>query len=316
MADQIFAVIGATGAQGGGTARALLARPDRRFAVRALTRKTSSDAAQALAAAGAEVVAADLDDRDTLRAALVGATALFAVTNFWEHMSPDRELTQAAHIAAAADDAGVKHVVWSTLEDTRQFIPLDDDRLPTLMERFKVPHFDAKGEADALFRDRSFATTFLYTSFYWDNLIGFGMGPKRNAEGTLDFVLPMGDRPLPGIVAEDIGACAAALMARGPDGREQSVGISAGHLTGAQMAAALSIALGESVRHVSPTRAQYAAFGFPGADDLANMFAFKALCNEAFCARRPVEATRALVPGLTDFEGWLARHKAALMPAS
>ena len=146
-----IAVIGATEAQGGGVVRAILTDPERRFAVRAITRKTDSDKARALAAAGAEVVAGDADAPASLEHAFAGAHGAFLVTNFWEHFSAERELKQAAAMARATKAAGVAHVVWSTLEDTRLSFPLDDPRLKTLQGKYKVPHFDAKGEADAIF---------------------------------------------------------------------------------------------------------------------------------------------------------------------
>lgn len=307
-----FSIFGATGAQGGGVVRRLLARRDPHLRVRALTRAPASPAAQALAGRGAEIVRADLDDPRSLEAALAGSDAVFAVTNFWEHGSPERELAQARHIAHAVHQARVSHLVWSTLEDTRRYVPLDDARLPTLMQHYKVPHLDAKGAANALFRACGVPTTLLHTSFYWDNLIHFGMEPQPGPDGVLQFVLPMGDKPLPGIAAEDIGACAAELLLRGPQRETQSLGIAGEHLTGAQMAAQLAEALGRPVRHIDMSRAQYAALGFPGAEELANMFAFKREFNDEFCARRNVAASRALHPQLLDFRQWLARHAGAL----
>jgi uncharacterized protein YbjT (DUF2867 family) len=299
----LIAVIGATGAQGGGLARSILADPEHRFTLRAITRKPDGEAGRALAAQGAEVVAADLDDAASLTRAFTGAHGVFAVTNFWEHFSPERELAQAGNIARAAKAAGPAHVIWSTLEDTRLKVPLSDSRMPTLMGRYKVPHFDAKGEADALFS--GLPTTLLRTSFYWENLIHFGMGPRRDADGGLIFVLPMGDRKLPGIGVADIGACAYALFRRGKPVIRQTVGIAGEHLTGAEMAAALSRALGEPVRHVSMSFADYAALGFPGADDLANMFHYNHDFSAEFCASRPIDRTRELHPGLQSFSQWL-----------
>jgi uncharacterized protein YbjT (DUF2867 family) len=213
---KVIAVVGATGAQGGGLARAILDRPSDGFSVRALTRDPKADKARALAARGAEVVAADLDDAASLRAAFDGAYGAYCVTNFWEHFSPEKELAQARNLAKAAAAAGLKHVIWSTLEDTRRWVPLDDDRLPTLMKHYKVPHFDAKGEADHFFTEAGLPVTFLLTSFYWDNLIYFGSGPKRAPDGMLHLTLPMGDAKLPGIAAEDIGRCALGIL-RQPD---------------------------------------------------------------------------------------------------
>jgi uncharacterized protein YbjT (DUF2867 family) len=302
----VIAVVGATGAQGGGLAQAILNDPQKRFALRAITRRPEGAAARALAAQGAEVVAADTDDESSLLRAFAGAHGLYAVTNFWEHLSPEREIAQAGNMARAAKQAGVRHVVWSTLEDIRKFVPLHDARMPTLMGGYKVPHFDAKGEADALFA--GLPVTYLRTVFYWDNLIHFGMGPRRDAEGKLVFVLPMGERKMPGIAAADIGPCAFALFARGQEVIGRTIGIAGEHLSGAEMAAELSRALGEPVKHYPMPFADYAKLGFPGAEDLANMFQFYHDFETEFRASRPVEETRKLYPGVQSFRQWLERN--------
>jgi uncharacterized protein YbjT (DUF2867 family) len=308
--SQLIAVLGATGAQGGGLVRAILADPARTFAVRAISRRVDSPAARALAALGAEVVQGDLDDLPSLKRAFAGAHGVFAVTNFWEHFSPERELAQAGNIARAAQDVGAGHVIWSTLEDTRERVPLSDTRMPTLMNRYKVPHFDAKGEADALFL--GVPTTFLRTTFFWDNLIHFGMGPKRGADGKLNFILPMGDRKLAGIAAADIGSCALGILRRGPDFIGSTIGISGEHLTGAEMATALSTALAEPVHYLAIAPATYAKFGFPGADDLANMFQYYQDFSEEFLAQRPIALSRELHPGLMGFAQWLTLNRSRI----
>lgn len=306
---KIIAVVGATGAQGGGLARAILADAGGGFAARALTRKLDSDNARALAAAGAEVVAADLDDEASLVRAFEGAHGAYCVTNFWEHFSPEREQAQAAALARAAKAAGVAHVVWSTLEDSRRFVPLDDPRMPTLMGRYKVPHFDAKGEADHLFIDAGVPTTFLLTSFYWENLIFFGLGPKRGADGVLAWAIPLGSAKFPSIAVEDIGRCAYGVFKRGVSLAGQRVGVAGEHLTGAGMAAAMSAALGEPVRYQALEPAAFRGFGFPGAEDLGNMFQFNVEFADAFCAARDLAQSRALNPRLQSFAQWLAANK-------
>jgi uncharacterized protein YbjT (DUF2867 family) len=203
MRDQkIIAVVGATGMQGGGLVRALVNDRLGPFKALALTRSTTSDKAKALTTLGIQVVPADLDDLDSLKRAFIGAHGAFCVTNYWEHLSPQKELAQAKNLATAAKHAALRHVMWSTLEDTRRWVPLTDDRMPTLMQQYKVPHFDAKGEADKYFTELGVPTTFLLTSFYWDNFIYFGMGPKKNQDGLLAITFPMGDKKLPGIAAE------------------------------------------------------------------------------------------------------------------
>lgn len=307
--EQTIAVVGATGAQGGGFARAILDDPDSPFRVRALTRNPDSDRAAELARNGAEVVAADLDDPESLNQAFQGVYGAYCVTNFWEHLSPERELAQAENMARAAKKTGVKHVIWSTLEDTRQWVPLEDDRMPTLMGNYKVPHFDAKGEANRYFTSHEVPTTFLFTSFYWDNLINLGMGPKRQPDGGLAFTLPMGDKKLPGIASEDIGRCAYGVYRRNGKYISQAIGIAGEHLTGQEMAEALTEALGEEVRFNDITPEQYRGFDFPGAEDLANMFQFKRDFNEYYCGVRDLEKSRALNPQLQSFRDWLERNK-------
>jgi uncharacterized protein YbjT (DUF2867 family) len=307
--QKIIAVVGATGAQGSGLVRAILADREGGFKVRALTRDPSSDKGKALAAMGAEVVAADLDDGQSLERAFAGAYGAFCLTNYWEHFSPEKELAQATNMAKAAKAAGLKHVVWSTLEDTRRWVPLSDNRMPTLMGHYKVPHFDAKGEADEVFRREGVPTTFLLTSFYWDNFIYFGAGPQRTPDGKLALVFPLGDKKLPAIAAEDIGKAAYAVFKRGKEFINRTVGVAGEHLTGAQLAAGMSRALGQEIGYVDVPPEVYRSFGFPGADDLGNMFQFKRDFNDYFCGARDMAFARSLVPDLQSYEQWLARHK-------
>jgi uncharacterized protein YbjT (DUF2867 family) len=306
---KIIAVVGATGAQGGGLVRAILADRNGSFAVRAITRKPDSERAQALRSQGAEVVVADADDEASLERAFAGAHGVFALTNYWEHFSPERELAQARNQAQAAKNAGVQHVIWSTLEDTRKWIPLSDDRMPTLMGKYKVPHFDAKGEADGIFKQLGVPTTCLLTAYYWENLIFFGAGPQRGPDGVLAITFPMDDKKLPSIAVEDIGKAAYAIFKRGREFINRTVGIAGGHLSGAEMARALTEALGQEVRYNNVTPAVYRSFGFPGADDLGNMFQFKRDFNDYYRGARSLEFTRSLNPELQTFEEWLAAHK-------
>ena len=263
--------------------------------------------ARALAELGAEVVEADLDDPASLGRAFAGAYGGFFVTNFWEHFSPEREIVQAGNMARAAREVGLEHVIWSTLEDTRRRVPLSDPRMPTLQGKYKVPHFDGKGEADALFE--GLPVTYLLTSFYWDNLIHFGMGPKKGADGRLAFTLPMADKKLPGIAVEDIGRAAYGIFQRGAEFVGRRIGIAGEHLTGAQMAAALSRALGKQVVHDAATPAAYRELGFPGADDLGNMFQYKAEFEREFCGARDLALSRSLNPRLQTFAQWLDANK-------
>ncbi len=313
MAEKkIIAVVGATGAQGGGLVRAIMNDPSGGFSARAITRDVNSDKAKELAKLGAEVVAADVDDVESLKRAFAGAYGAFCVTFFWEHFSPEKELTHVKSMADAAKNASVEHVIWSTLEDTRKWVPLSDDRMPTLMGKYKVPHFDSKGQADHVFSEVGVPTTFLLASFYWENLIYFGMGPKKGPDGKLAMTFPMGDKKLPGIAAEDIGKCVYGIFKRGGEVIGKTIGIAGEHLTVAQMAEALTKALGQEVGYNDVPPEVYRGFSFPGADDLGNMFQFYRDFEQDVCGARNIDVTRGLNPSLKTFDEWLAQHKSRI----
>ena len=310
MAEKkLIAVLGATGAQGGGLVRAILSDPRGGFAARAITRDVNSDKARALAKLGAEVVAADIDDAASLQRAFAGAYGAYCVTFFWAHFSPEKELAEATAMAAAAKHAGLQHVIWSTFEDTRKWVPLADNRMPTLHGKYKVPHFDAKGEANQRFTDAGVPVTFLLTAFYWENFIHFGMGPAKGPDGSLGITFPLGDKKMAGIASEDIGRCAYGILKKGREYLGQTVGIAGDHLTGAQMAAAFSQALGRDVRYNAVPPDVYRGFGFPGADDLGNMFQFYRDFEPYFSESRSLTVSRALNPALLNFTAWLEQNK-------
>jgi uncharacterized protein YbjT (DUF2867 family) len=306
---KIIAVVGATGAQGGGLVRAILSDKGGPFAARAITRDVSSDKARELAKLGAEVVAGDVDDVESLKKAFKGAYGAYCVTFYWAHLSPEKEKANARAMAEAAKAAGIQHAIWSTFEDTRKSVPLNDTRMPTLLGNYKVPHFDAKAEANRFFTDLGVPTTFLLTSFYWDNMIFSGMGPKRGPDGKLAITLPMGDKKLPSMAAEDIGKCAYGIFKKGKEYIGKTVGVAGEHPTGTQIAAALTKALGQEVRYNDVPPDVYRSFGFPGADDLGNMFQFKRDFQQLYCGARDLGVSRSLNPALQTLDEWLARNK-------
>ena len=309
-AKKVIAVIGATGAQGGGLVRAIAGDRESPFAARAITRKPYSDKARALAALGVEVVAGDTDDASDLDRAFAGAYGAYCVTNFWEHFSADREFVQATNMARAAHKAGLEHIIWSTLEDTRKWVPLEDGRLPTLQGNYKVPHFDGKGSADGVFAREGVPTTYLLAAFYWENFIYFGAGPRKRANGDLSLDLPLGGAKLPGIAAEDIGKCAYGVFLRGTRTVGKRIGIAGEILSGPELAAKLARSLGRKVEFSDVPFAVYRGLGFPHAEDLGNMFQFQAILGDEFLRARDPGLARSLNPGLLDFDGWLAANPA------
>jgi len=305
---KLIVVFGATGAQGGGLARAILHDADGGFSVRATTRNVNSEKAKELAKLGAEVVTADIDDAATVQQALKEAYGAYFVTFFWAHLSPEREKAEAATYANAAKAAGLKHVIWSTLEDTREYVPLSDDRMPTLMGKYKVPHFDAKGESDKLFTEAGVPVTFLRASFYWDNFIFFGSGPKKGAEGKLALTLPIGKSRMAGVAAEDIGKCALGIFKKNGELIGKTVGIAGEYLSGQEMASSLSKALKQEVSYNEIPAAVFRGFGFPGADDLGNMFQFYDEFEKELNTIRDVAFSKKLNPDLQSFDQWLEKN--------
>jgi len=315
MTDKkIIAVIGSTGSQGGGLCHAILVDPNGGFACRAITRHPSKDKAKALAAKGAEVVQADLDDVESLKKAFAGAYGMYAVTNFWEHFSGEKEKIQAKNIAEAAKAAGVKHVIWSTLEDTRVLMTPDDKRMPILQEKYRVPHFDAKAEANAHFA--GLPTTFLVTSFYWDNLYMFGLAPKKDESGVYSWTFPMGSAKMPGIAAEDIGKIAYGIFKNGQQYMGKTVGIVGENLTLQEMSEKLTKGLGiGDVKYHAVEADVYRGFGFPGADEMGNMFQVYRDFERQVCGARSVETARSLNPQLQSFDQFILKNKAKIVAA-
>ena len=304
---KIIVVFGATGAQGGGLVRAILNDSNCEFTARAVTRDPNSDKAKALAKMGAEVVAGDIDDLEGMKRVLEGAYGAYFVTFFWAHLSPEKEMAEAKNMATAAKEVGLKHVIWSTLEDVRKWVPLDDNSMPNLHGNYKVPHFDGKGAADQYFLDAGVPVTFLLASFYWENLIYFGMGPKRGADGKLAITFPLGDKKMAGIASDDIGKCAYGIFKKGEELIGKRLGIAGEHLSCAEMAEGLSKALGEEVSYNEITPEQYRNLGFPGADELGNMFQFYR-DFDAYNDIRDVKFSKVLNPELLSFDMWLAEN--------
>jgi uncharacterized protein YbjT (DUF2867 family) len=313
---RIIAVTGATGAQGGGLVRAILDDPATPFAVRALTRNPDSPKAKEFASRGAEVVRVDLDDELSVRAAFAGVYGAYVVTNFWEQMTPEQEAKrsrtqmeqeQAQNAARAAKATGLRHVVWSTLEDTRpHFAYAGSD--PSNVERdFKVPHFDAKGEANSYFIALGVPTTFLETTFYYEAFLA-GMGPHRGSGGQLELTLPMGDSVMALVGAEDIGRTAYGIFKAGGRYVGRTVNLAGTHATGPQLAATFAKAFGEPVAYRPLTHDQMRSGGFPFAEETGNMFQFYTEAAESFVGQRDLDVARTLNPRLESLEDWVGEH--------
>ena len=274
---KVIAVVGATGAQGGGLARAILADRNGTFAVRAITRDPARMPHARSPTQGAEVVRPTRRRRECAEG-VCGCRRAYCVTNFWEHLSAEKEKAQASNLADAAKAAGVPHVIWSTLEDTRKLMAPGDTRMPMLQKDYRVPHFDAKAEADAYFA--GLPVTYLVTSFYWDNLYSFGLGPKKGDDGVYGWSFPMGQKRLAGIAAEDIGKVAYGIFKAGSQYIGKTVGIAGEFLTADEMSEKLAEGLGIKVKYTPSKRMCTAGLASP------------VRTNSATCSRSIATSTR------------------------
>ena len=205
-------------------------------------------------------------------------------------------------------------MIWSTLEDIRQFMKPDDKRMPMLQEKYRVPHFDAKAEANAFFKD--LPTTFLVTSFYWDNLYMFGLAPKKGDDGQLAWTFPMGTAKMAGIAAEDIGKVAYGIFKAGNEYIGKTVGILGEALTIDEMGKTLSKVLGVGpIKYNAVDADVYRGFGFPGADEMGNMFQAYRDFDKQMLAARSQATARKLDPALQTFEQFVTKQAAAIKSA-
>ncbi|KAG8546873.1 hypothetical protein GDO81_029642, partial [Engystomops pustulosus] len=156
---KVIVVFGATGAQGGSVATALL--EDGTFAVRAVTRDANKPAAAKLKESGAEVVCADLDDEKSVEAALSGAYGAFLVTNAFEGSKKDKEVLQGKLVADLCKRLNLEVVVYSGLENVRKITG----------GKLDVAHFDSKGEVEEYFRHIHCPMTSVRVAFYYENLL-------------------------------------------------------------------------------------------------------------------------------------------------
>jgi uncharacterized protein YbjT (DUF2867 family) len=275
-----IAVVGATGLQGGATVRALLRA---NVPVRALVRRTDSDAARALAEVGAHLVAADLDDPEGLSAAFTGVDGVFAMTTPGPDQRTDLEVTHGHAIADAAAAAGVPHVVYSSVGGAERHTG--------------IPHFDSKRDVEEYLIARGLSATFVRPVFFMDNFAQFAAPTTRDGTLTVRLPLPAGI-PLQMIAVEDIGEVAAAAVLDPDRVAGGSIEVAGDQLTGGQIAAAY--------QHRYDVTARYD----PLLIDVLNGNADQRAMFEWFAHppayQADIAATRALAPRTKTFEQWLA----------
>jgi uncharacterized protein YbjT (DUF2867 family) len=296
-------VIGATGLQGGAVARALVANG--KFDVCGVVRNTNSDEAMELTKLGVELIPADLDDLDSLKLAFKGAYGAFFVTDYWEHLSPDKEIQQIKNLAEAGKSAGLRLVVNSALEDTRNIIKPGSMRKTRL--DYYVPHFDAKGSCME-YVESHVPTIHLLTSGYYENFLNAGMRPELDNKGRLSISLPLAQAKCCLVAVEDIGKFAAKLFER-PDLIGQKLGIASQILNMDQVVNAFAKVFGKMFVYHDIELEKLALCDFPGADDLANMYQFLRDYSDICIQHRDMDTTKKILSDPKPLTTWLSEHK-------
>ena len=292
MSDKkIIAVVGATGAQGGGLVRAIMADPNGGFTARALTRDPESEGAKALAALGAEVVAVDIDDEASIRKAFEGAYGAFCVTFFWAHSRPSSSRSRPPPWRERPRRAGSSTSIWSTLEDTRDARAAGRRPHADAAREMEGPALRSKGSTNHVFTDAGVPTTFLKrrSTGRTSSTSAWARSAARTASCASRS--RSASAKMPGMAAEDIGKAAYGIF----KGGDAFIGKTVEHRRRAperrrdgRRRSRRRWARTSSTTTVSPD--VYRGFGFPGADDLGNMFQYKRDFEDSYrgaARRRP-----------------------------
>lgn len=289
---KLILVTGATGAQGGSVANALLLQKD--FSVRILTRNASSANALALKTKGAEVAVGDLDDIESLKKAMAGCHGVFGLTNFWEHFG--KEYSQGKNLIDAVAATNIKHFVLHTLTD---YGKLSGGKFP-------VPHCDGKAALQVYCDSLGLPATYVQLAFYYENFLNF-FPLQHGADDNWHFGFPQGDTKLAMASVEDLGEVVASIFNDPQTYIGRTVGVVAEDETCSSYAETMTSVFARRVVYNHIPRDVYAGFGFPGAEELANMFEVQRL----YILNRQAdkEESHRLNPGIQSFRSWLVKNK-------
>lgn len=298
MSKPIAVVIGATGAQGGSVARALLDK----YHVRTLSRDPSKPAAQALVGLGIEVIKGDIADAAACAEVLKGAEFAFLVTQFWEALDAGKEEREGKTFVDAVAAAGVKHFVFSALENVTE---VTNGRLT------KVAHFDGKGKIMAYIKSKGIPAVFVLLACYMENLTSFFV-PRPGPDGVLALTLPdMGGKLFNHVSVAETGKVVRAIDDQWEKYVGKEIPVVSELITVDDMCKKISDVLGVQVKYNPVPNEVFASFGFPGAEDLAEMFAFY---RDGPIDRDP-KTTLELFPEASNIETFAKNNKDSLLKA-
>ncbi len=295
--DKTILVTGATGAQGGSVAYYL--KKAGRFNVRGLSRDPESKKAAGLKEEGVEVVKGDLDDVESLLKAMQGCYGVFGVTNFWEHFLKEAE--QGKNLIDAAKESNIKHLVLSTLPSISK----------VTKGELKSPHFDIKAEHEDYARKLKINSTFIHVAFYYENFLTF-FPLKKGDDGNFHFGFPQGDTLLNGVSSEDVGGVVAPVFENPELYVGKTIPVLGDLLQSQTYADILSQVLGVKVIYDYIPREVFAKFGFPGAEEIADMFEFYRKYSPY--DEKDLAECRKIFPGIKTFETWMKASKEAFAP--
>ncbi|XP_078687411.1 nmrA-like family domain-containing protein 1 isoform X2 [Branchiostoma floridae x Branchiostoma belcheri] len=296
---KVVTVFGATGSQGGGVANALLEDP--KFKVRIVTRSASSDKAKALQERGAEVIEGNFDDASSLERALQGAYGTFVMTqhSFEDPDFDQLEIKQGKAVADAAKAAGVKHMVFSSLENVQKILG------------FPCLHLDSKAQIEEYMKSLGLPLTVVKYPGFYENYLSLRLVQKLE-DNTYELGYPLEGAGMHGVSVADAGFAVRAIFENRAEWLGRTVGFSAEKLTIQQHADILSKHL--APRAFKPSKMTSDAFSklpFPGAKHLGDMFKFYRLGNPDHSP----ELTRQLYPGTRSLDQWVADNRDALLNA-
>ena len=286
--SKLIAVFGATGAQGGTVARNLLKKG---FKVRGITRNPNSEKAEALRKLGAEVVKGNLDDNDSVRQVVEGTAGVFLVTNFWEGMDREKEISQGKRVTDACKTANVKHLIFSGLELVKEITGTP------------CPHFDGKGEIEKYIEASGVPFTSVRIPYYFENFSNPLFGPQKQEDGSYNLVIGM-KGGMDGISVEDLGPVIVSLFFSDTY-LGKKIGLSGDKLTPTEYMEILSKATGKTYRAVCLPWEEYSKLPFPPAEDLGAMFNF----YENYNPDRDIKITQQLNPDVRSFKQWVNENK-------
>lgn len=259
-----------------------------------MTRDLTSVAAKRIEDLGAEMIKADLSDKDSLKRAMQGCYGVFGVTNFWEHF--DKEVEHGKNLIDAVKESNIKHLVLSTQPSPKKITG----------EKIDIPHFETKAQIEDYSRSKNIPATYIQPAFYFENFLSY-FPPMKGEDGSYSFGFPQGDTPLAALSIEDLGGIVNTIFNNPNEYIGKVIGGVSEDLKPAKYAEIMTNILGKSINYNFIPSEVFASFGFPGAEDLANMFTFNRLY--ILNRKREQKESKEMYPYLKGFEQWLGENK-------